>query len=453
MGRHSNLPPGIHDNTSSTQATTLANRALHPKASPPAMPFRAPPASQHRNVLVRRPASPTAAASSSRPPLDAETERSPGRSLVVPGHTTLRLPKPPPPPKPLYLTVRARTDNVTAGQLHVTKEEEVVEKGEQGEEERTRADSGLKKKRGALPTCVAGGHGESTSANDPAAEALTPTDDTPSIPSPKPCTQGLTFRNAVNTGGLQMDSSPPRESRPPVGVVPDSELDAGDAAAVRHTTARGSDDPANAFRHTLFASSDSTGEFRTPAGTLRREGFVGIDGQRYSTIRFRDETGQLNIFFDPRLHNPFAPTDTGIEAVTGAGQSTSAALRVDLPGSDTLSISVQEMVLPPKEDLTFPEESPTVCEDSDKPPTTNASPTVDDSRLLPLPAQALPALALHAFTGLSECGELSFGAGEALCIEIEDVGGGWSLGYTLRGGEAGRGLIPRAWFAVQLSML
>ncbi|SCZ93869.1 BZ3500_MvSof-1268-A1-R1_Chr6-3g08936 [Microbotryum saponariae] len=57
------------------------------------------------------------------------------------------------------------------------------------------------------------------------------------------------------------------------------------------------------------------------------------------------------------------------------------------------------------------------------------------------------ALTHHPFQGHSEFNELSFSKGEILFIELEDLGGGWSLGFRELEGVEGRGLVPRGWYA------
>ena len=62
--------------------------------------------------------------------------------------------------------------------------------------------------------------------------------------------------------------------------------------------------------------------------------------------------------------------------------------------------------------------------------------------------KSLLAVSLHSFAGETDFGELSFDGGTELRIEVEDLGGGWSLGYIVAHGEEGRGLIPRGFYAV-----
>ena len=57
------------------------------------------------------------------------------------------------------------------------------------------------------------------------------------------------------------------------------------------------------------------------------------------------------------------------------------------------------------------------------------------------------AVALHAFSGQLEDGELSFEAGARLVVELDDIGGGWSVAYVLDRGPDSSGLVPRGYFA------
>lgn len=133
--------------------------------------------------------------------------------------------------------------------------------------------------------------------------------------------------------------------------------------------------------------------FRTPVGTLKA-GASGGGDKRASTIRVRDKLGRDSIYFDASRENPFLPPSLSLDALEPAAQP------VDPP-------------------------------------------------LLPLPSRATPALALHAFAGEPTFGELTFAQGVALWVEIEDLGGGWSLGWIEEAGEEERGLIPRGWYAVR----
>ncbi|KAJ8295018.1 Sorting nexin lst-4 [Rhodotorula toruloides] len=148
---------------------------------------------------------------------------------------------------------------------------------------------------------------------------------------------------------------------------------------------------------TTSTDSQQTEAFRTPVGTLRAG----------STIKVRAKDGRQSIYFDPSSTNPFLPS--------------SATILPD-PLSDNTAPPATEVS---DVDVVLPSNFP----------------------LLPIPSSTSPAIALHAFTGQAEFGELSFLRGEHLLIEIEDVGGGWSLGFVESKGEAKRGLVPRGWYA------
>ncbi|GAA5861900.1 hypothetical protein JCM3774_001344 [Rhodotorula dairenensis] len=421
------------------------------------MPFRAPLAAQHPSVLVR-PTSPTSSASSSCTQQSPHTSatRASVRGPLPAGPATLRLPKPPPPPKPLYLTTRARTaradaHDATVGQQEVPEGEALRE---EVEEEVPRISSGIKKKRGTLPSWRRNGsqaeaRADATSVRTLRPEELTPTDGATSTPR----TEHLQIMSDIRNSSRS--KAPGSEIRPPPqGLHPSVEVPAAEGhfryLAISSKVNRFSlEDAAISSRAPSIASSDSTGEFRTPVGTLRRENSVGIDGRRYSTIRFRDEAGQLNIFFDPRLHNPFAPVEQATLS-SQLEQPMSPTRQIDSPDREIVPVpaSSEAVTVPTALETTeVSEEGPSTHQGSETAPPTIASHTADKSTLLPLPVQSLPALAFHAFTGMSDHGELSFDAGEELRIEFEDVGGGWSLGYTAAQGEACRGLIPRAWYA------
>ncbi|KPV75362.1 uncharacterized protein RHOBADRAFT_53347 [Rhodotorula graminis WP1] len=138
------------------------------------------------------------------------------------------------------------------------------------------------------------------------------------------------------------------------------------------------------------ASSTFSDAYRTPVGTLKARGAA-------STLRFRGRSpGRVSIYFDTAQENPFArpPSPPSPPALEGAPGDAAAAPLLELPLG---------------------------------------------------PAQ--PALALHAFAGETAFGELSFAQGAVLRIEVEDVGGGWSLGWREEEGDEGRGLVPRGWYA------
>ena len=399
------------------------------------MPFRAPPPAQHPSVLVR-PTSPTA----SSPALQQRSPTTPPPlGIGARHHATLRLPKPPPPPKPLYLTARLGHNKIATNERSVHEDE---------------AQASLKRrKRGELPPSWGRSIVAEDAELDDVAEDELQTDEAGPPAAGDANRLSVTLSAAIQdvervtpTGGFDSEDSPPQS---PYTVS----LDTLQAAVAPPSEESGDLETPTSHRNTarepsIASSTGSTGLFRTPVGTFRLERMSDLDdGRRYSTIRFRDDAGQLNIFFDPRLHNPFAPDRHDSEPLSLLGrQSMPTETGVALQDSPLVSKVTDTEKTVATEEVS---ELPTL---GNGPPLASLSP-INDSTLLPLPAQSLPALALHAFSGLTECGELSFEGGEELRIEVEDVGGGWSLGYVAREGEAGRGLIPRAWFAVSLKSL
>ncbi|GAA6056132.1 hypothetical protein JCM3770_006010 [Rhodotorula araucariae] len=159
-------------------------------------------------------------------------------------------------------------------------------------------------------------------------------------------------------------------------------------------------EPPGSPKHTRepsrVSTEGSTGAFHTPVGTFKTN-MAGGEVQRTSTIRMRGHDGRVSIYFNAERENPFVPP-----------------LRSSTIDTDALAVAVEEG---------------------------------DDPPLLALPPSSLPAVALHGFVGEPSFGELSFAQGVALRIEVEDVGGGWSLGWIEDDGEDGRGLVPRGWYA------
>ncbi|GAA5981925.1 hypothetical protein JCM10908_004668 [Rhodotorula pacifica] len=403
------------------------------------MPFRAPPPSQHPSILAHGPTSPTSSSPSpSHQQQQRDSSTTPLRNVLA-RHATLRLPKPPPPPKPLYLTVRA---GPAAGN----------KRGSDGvlDGERPRGSGGVRKRGGSPSWRGREGVAQGLNEGDGSESESEEEDDRQGVENEEEGgEEGEKAETGAASGGAEKSEDPAQASTS-LPSTSDETFGSTPIDIVIATTARSR----ASYRDPSFTSTttSSSGIFSTPVGTLRLERPVDVDGRRYSTIRFRDEAGQLNIFFDPRLHNPFSPP---------AAQEDELA-EVAGPTEETASLSVaeeEEMDLTADAEPTDhsvvheeigAEETPEGIGGGSHPssPIPIASlDTFDESTLLPLPAQAQPALALHAFSGLSEHGELSFKAGDELRIEIEDVGGGWSLGYLAQEGEAARGLIPRAWFA------
>lgn len=103
------------------------------------------------------------------------------------------------------------------------------------------------------------------------------------------------------------------------------------------------------------------------------------------------------------------------------------------------SLARLSTVKAPRRSIFFDSSLPNPLLSKEQPPSTDA-----DASLLDLPDQPLPAISLHSFSGETDFGELSFAGGVSIDIEIEDLGGGWSLGCI----DGTRGLIPRGWYAV-----
>jgi hypothetical protein len=161
-------------------------------------------------------------------------------------------------------------------------------------------------------------------------------------------------------------------------------------------------------RRDASSSAGASGSYRSAQGTLRGS---TIKGAR-----------RASIFFDATLLNP-------------------------LVAPEPIPSSVPSSSPPPSSSPDHEHFTPTAfltTEPSDADTTDDADPNQ-----LELPP-ALLALSLHAFEGESAFGELSFAKNVELYVEVEDLGGGWSLGYVKEAGEGGRGLIPRGWFAVSL---
>lgn len=124
-----------------------------------------------------------------------------------------------------------------------------------------------------------------------------------------------------------------------------------------------------------------------------------------------------SIFFDPTLPNPLVNRDSALV----------------------------DKQTPIKESPT-----PSSCDPS-SPPIDNLDEDDGDDQLDV--TDSLLAVSLHSFAGEADFGELSFDGGTELRIEVEDLGGGWSLGYAVAQGEEGRGLIPRGFYAVSRPVL
>ncbi|GAA5906105.1 hypothetical protein JCM6882_003560 [Rhodosporidiobolus microsporus] len=353
------------------------------------MPFRMPPPAQHSSSLSPSPIS-------SAPPT---------------APATLRLPAPPLPPKPLHLTMsvrgRAAAFENGGGTMRGTV------RGGEGEEGggKDRSSGGGRSERGrrpGMPRWSVAGDGDD--GDD---------DDAGGTIKAKPA--------GVALGGGEDEEQEAKAALAALGrIFADDDDKQAKPDELVHREASAS-----------TASGGGSGIYRTPVGTLRALNLASSSGsagssKRASTIKVRGKDGRLSIFFNATRENPFVPPFPEVDAED----------KVEEEKEDDVPLA------PPSASgdtpLSTPSPSPT-------PPSARTSVTISlsdsDSFLLPLPATTTPAVALHGFTGEPSFGELSFSQGVELRIEVEDLGGGWSLGFLEEEGEEGRGLIPRGWYA------
>ncbi|GAA6027416.1 hypothetical protein JCM8097_007846 [Rhodosporidiobolus ruineniae] len=308
---------------------------------------------------------------------------------------TLRLPAPPPPPKPLHLTmsVRGRAAAFERGTITPVEADEAMGAVGSGESRR----SG---RRGALPRwSVAEGE----------------------------CDDGQ------HCGGEDDEQKEADEARRMV----DSLLPPSSSAhtARQAMTSPSRRDPSGDSNTTATTSSGGGSEFRTPVGTLRtpHSYAAGSSSRRASTYTVTGRDGRRSIYFDATRENPFVPPSPPALLAEGAGGEGEEAEEEKTTGSTfTLHGKTSSSSL--------------LASDPPPPPTPTPGP-LNDPHFLALPLHASPAITLHAFEGEPQFGELSFGQGVWMRVEIEEMGEGWSLGYVDADGEEGRGLIPRGYYA------
>lgn len=209
-----------------------------------------------------------------------------------------------------------------------------------------------------------------------------------------------------------------------------------------------SDDPDDTHHSTAIApaddnrSTDSENALRASA-VADLCSLTGLDGEPGVLL------GDLPIVESVRRKAPSSTSSDGTDSMyaTAKGDQVSATARditSTLKGDKRTSIwfdatAPNPLLQPPSPDSTISDESPRSLESQ-----------ADLELELSQPQLAL---SLHAFVGESAFGELSFARGCDLCIEVEDLGGGWSLGYPAAEGEGGRGLIPRGFYAVSRGTL
>ncbi|GAA6012264.1 hypothetical protein JCM11491_007076 [Sporobolomyces phaffii] len=362
------------------------------------MPFRMPPPTSSSS------ASPTSPSSQSRP--NRVTPHSAHTPSVVRSTSTatLRLPGPPLPPKPLHLTVRHHSTLATSSRFRPAH----VRSGGTGTK-------GLK--RGELPRW----------SKFEGAPELGEEDTRPDRP--------IKFSDRT-TGPASTSLDSPEASR---GTsLPDSREAARrkeeEDPTIRELLATSQATPQSRSLASRMRSSDDN--FKSAVDTLR----IPKAGEGGSTI------GRKSIYFDPSEENPFLPppllSATARDPLSEAGETQLAA---DEDGAGNITTELARPMESPSAELpllsAFPSSnlpgSPSIAPEHSQPPFPQ----------LELPLSPTLAVSLHPFTGETSFGELSFAQGIELCVEIEDLGGGWSLGFVKEAGEETRGLIPRGWYA------
>ncbi|GAA6012931.1 hypothetical protein JCM10207_008383 [Rhodosporidiobolus poonsookiae] len=392
------------------------------------MPFRAPPPSQLPSAL-----STSSSPSSPLKPSRSSSVHGPSPPSVAPSATgTLRLPAPPPPPKPLHLTmrmsVRGRAKAFENGTVSGTWRGGGAEGGGEGE-------SAGKKKKGR-PGMPLWADEDGEEENDAG---------------------GTVKAERADVEHREEGDDDVREANEARAALEKlfAPVDADDFSSFASPT-----QPSPSAHHRdATSSSTSTSLFRTPVDTLRVPpgsfrlntggSGSGSSSRRASTIKVRDKDGRVSIFFDATRENPFLPAEVEeggggaeLDEAVGAAEEAEEADEQTAPSpSDAHPASPDSSALSTPSPA--PRDLPAPCPDAEAHP----SLSLPDDLLLPLPGTAFPAVALHGFAGEPSFGELSFEQSAALRIEIEDLGGGWSLGFVESEGEEGRGLVPRGWYA------
>lgn len=339
---------------------------------------------------------------------------------------TLRLPPPPPPPKPLHLTMSlrsrpssqfdgggaapagARTNPNYPAMPRWSRAESQLD-DEEGDDERAGG-------------TVRGGGGASRAAGKPEEEL----DESRATSS----ALGAIFLDPEGQGAAAWDT--PSYSSPFAGLE-------GGARLRRKQGTSGS------------------GSYRSAVGTLTPQSSGGGGGG--STIKL---AGKRNsIFFDPTLVNPFRPEELPIPSAspvrTASPRASPPKSLADEPSDEELlalaeaELAAQETALPSSPSSRTPSSDPHAT----PPPSPPSPPPIssEEPPCLDLPPIPLSALSLHAFAGETSFGELSFARGVEICIDVEDLGGGWSLGYLRDEGEEARGLVPRGFYGVSFKAM
>ncbi|GAA5963101.1 hypothetical protein JCM3765_001770 [Sporobolomyces pararoseus] len=377
------------------------------------MPFRMPPPI---TTSTGTQAPTNSASTSSRPlsPTSANTS-CPSTSSPLPMTATLRLPGPPLPPKPLHLTIsknstlstdRSRRGTITGDRSH--KGGGKVARGN---------------RRGELPRWSRIGlEGEDTESVETKKEKEreeTECEGTIKLGSGK-------VEHTRHGFGQEQGAKLPK-----AGGTEEQMRGDGEEPTIEELL--GIPSSGNSYRRKKDRDESDDDTFKSAVDTLEvQDEDEDEGGGGGSTIK------RKSIYFDPSNENPFLPPS-----------STSPYLTISL-GKDHREEEgkVETLETVQVESLGLLISTPLDAASPPPLPSQNTSSSVSEvSPQLELPDSPLLAVSLHSFSGETSFGELSFTQGIELCIEIEDLGGGWSLGYVREVGEEGRGLIPRGWYA------
>ncbi|GAA5980703.1 hypothetical protein JCM5350_006358 [Sporobolomyces pararoseus] len=325
-------------------------------------------------------------------------------SLPIPITATLRLPGPPLPPKPLHLTISKNSTLSTMDRFRDESEEEGTVKEGGIDREGGGGKGSRGNRRGELPRWSRiGFEGEKVETK-----------------------KGIDSEGTIKLASDKIDTvkavKSPRGDRT-------EEQTRNDGEEPTMEELLGIPSSGSEYRRKKDRDDSADDTFKSAIDTLK----VGDDdgGRGGSTIK------RKSIYFDPTNENPFLPSSSSTST-----PSTPLSRKGDAEREGRIE-SLETVQVEPS-DLSTPTEAASL---SSLPPRATSSPAPIVSPQVELPDSPLLAISLHSFSGETSFGELSFSQGIELGIEIEDLGGGWSLGYVKEIGEEGRGLIPRGWYA------
>lgn len=371
---------------------------------PPTTTSPAHPPVSSSSSSNRRPLSPTSARTS--------TQQSRSQSIYTPSTTTtLRLPGPPLPPKPLHLTISKSSTLSTRVEIGGDEGDtrEPARKSGQGQK------AGRGNRRGELPRWSRIGIESETDGKDELGEGT------------------VKFTTGGSAHVLEKD---------PLGMAIEvQEESVGGSASEEQTREEeptmeellGVSKSGSSYRRRKSRDESNDDSFKSAVDTLR--------GQKEDEEAGGSTIKRKSIYFDPSNENPFLPP------VAPSTKKLAAEEEFKESYLKTAEIGGGELPIDPSELSTSTDTSTSAPQSMSQ-----GLPSISSTEL-ELPDAPLLAISLHSFSGETSFGELSFEQGVGLCIEIEDLGGGWSLGYLKDVGETGRGLIPRGWFAVSFFTL